>query len=199
MASQIKQFADRHKLPAQNAASTTTASSTSAKVSFTAIHCSYSTTTTVPTQATASATGTPTTPYKSSVETTPADPMLTSAKTAEFWPAISQTLSTTNPGPTTWPQPRPTLSGGISSGRMSGTPSQIARSDDGSALASDDTRSRNKNTPGHQSMRRTIQDLVASVDPNVKIEPEVEDVSICCACRLSSAECDMVPAFAIHR
>ena len=27
-------------------------------------------------------------------------------------------------------------------------------------------------------MRRTIQDLVASVDPNVKIEPEVEDVSI---------------------
>lgn len=26
-------------------------------------------------------------------------------------------------------------------------------------------------------MRRTIQDLVASVDPNVKIEPEVEDVS----------------------
>lgn len=27
-------------------------------------------------------------------------------------------------------------------------------------------------------MRRTIQDLVASVDPNVKIEPEVEDVSV---------------------
>lgn len=26
-------------------------------------------------------------------------------------------------------------------------------------------------------MRRTIQDLVASVDPSVKIEPEVEDVS----------------------
>lgn len=25
-------------------------------------------------------------------------------------------------------------------------------------------------------MRRTIQDLVSSVDPNVKIEPEVEDV-----------------------
>lgn len=25
-------------------------------------------------------------------------------------------------------------------------------------------------------MRRTIQDLVASVDPNVKIDPEVEDV-----------------------
>jgi hypothetical protein len=26
-------------------------------------------------------------------------------------------------------------------------------------------------------MRRTIQDLVASVDPNVKVESEVEDVS----------------------
>lgn len=128
-------------------------------------------------QPTASATGTPATPYKSGIETAPADRMLTSAKDAEFWSPISQTLSTTNPGPTTWPQPRPTLSGGIPSGRMSGTPAQIARSDDGSALPSDDTRARNKNTPGHQSMRRTIQDLVASVDPNVKVEPEVEDVS----------------------
>lgn len=45
-------------------------------------------------------------------------------------------------------------------------------------LALDDNRSRRKNTPGDQSMRRTIQDLVASVDPNVKIEPEVEDVRL---------------------
>jgi hypothetical protein len=44
-------------------------------------------------------------------------------------------------------------------------------------LSLDDHRSRRKNTPGDLSMRRTIQDLVASVDPNVKIEPEVEDVS----------------------
>jgi transcription initiation factor TFIID subunit 12 len=28
-------------------------------------------------------------------------------------------------------------------------------------------------------MRRSIQDLVSSVDPNVRIEPEVEDVSHC--------------------
>lgn len=27
-------------------------------------------------------------------------------------------------------------------------------------------------------MRRSIQDLVASIDPNVKIEPEVEDVCV---------------------
>jgi len=41
----------------------------------------------------------------------------------------------------------------------------------------DDHRTRKRNTPGDQSMRRTIQDLVSSIDPNVKIEPEVEDVS----------------------
>lgn len=58
-----------------------------------------------------------------------------------------------------------------------GTPAQVARaSEDASMLSLDDNRSRRKNTSGDQSMRRTIQDLVASVDPNVKIEPEVEDV-----------------------
>lgn len=59
-----------------------------------------------------------------------------------------------------------------------GTPAQVARPpDDPSILTADDGRTRRKNTPGDQSMRRTIQDLVSSVDPNVKIEPEVEDVS----------------------
>lgn len=59
-----------------------------------------------------------------------------------------------------------------------GTPAQISRgADDASSLTLDDGRVRTrKNTPGDQSMRRTIQDLVSSVDPNVKIEPEVEDV-----------------------
>jgi len=36
---------------------------------------------------------------------------------------------------------------------------------------------RRKNTAGDQSMRRSIQDLVSSIDPSVKIEPDVEDVS----------------------
>ena len=57
-----------------------------------------------------------------------------------------------------------------------GTPSQIARGDDGTMLTLDDSRARRKNTPGDQSMRRSIQDLVTSIDPNVRIEPEVEDV-----------------------
>lgn len=34
-----------------------------------------------------------------------------------------------------------------------------------------------KMTPADQSMRRTIQDLVSSIDPNVKVEADVEDVS----------------------
>lgn len=38
------------------------------------------------------------------------------------------------------------------------------------------TRQSRKNSTSETSMRRTIQDLVSSIDPNVKIEPEVEDV-----------------------
>lgn len=34
-----------------------------------------------------------------------------------------------------------------------------------------------KMTPADQSMRKSIQELVSSIDPNVKVEPEVEDVS----------------------
>lgn len=60
-----------------------------------------------------------------------------------------------------------------------GTPAQIARpADDASTLTLDETRARRKNAPGDQAMRRSIQDLVSSIDPNVKIEPEVEDVRV---------------------
>ncbi|KAJ8518133.1 hypothetical protein ONZ45_g4750 [Pleurotus djamor] len=93
---------------------------------------------------------------------------------------INPTLNTTNPGPVAWAsaqQGRPTLTGGIAGGRVSGTPAQIARQpDDPTLLTVDEHRNRRKTTPGDQSMRRSIQDLVASIDPNVKIEPEVEDL-----------------------
>ena len=36
--------------------------------------------------------------------------------------------------------------------------------------------SRRKSTSGDASMRRSIQGLAFSMDPNIKIEPEVEDV-----------------------
>ena len=58
-----------------------------------------------------------------------------------------------------------------------GAPPQVAKQED-STLNLDDGRTRRKNSPGDQSMRRSIQDLVSSIDPNVKIEPEVEDVRI---------------------
>lgn len=61
--------------------------------------------------------------------------------------------------------------------RSIGTPAQIGRTpEDVTMLNLDDNRTRKRNTPGDQSMRRTVQDLVSSIDPNVKIDPEVEDV-----------------------
>lgn len=57
-------------------------------------------------------------------------------------------------------------------------------------FVSDDSRTRRKNTPGEQSMRRSIQDLVSSIDPNVKIESEVEDVRVCFRCSCAAGAND---------
>jgi hypothetical protein len=42
------------------------------------------------------------------------------ATSVDFYPTINSTLNTTNPGPVQWTQTRPTLTGGIAGGRMSG-------------------------------------------------------------------------------
>ncbi|KZT63881.1 hypothetical protein DAEQUDRAFT_733365 [Daedalea quercina L-15889] len=106
-------------------------------------------------------------------------PFLNAAPSTDSYP-ISSTPTISNPGPVQWQtaqQGRPTLTGGVAGGRISGTPAQLTRpSDDATLLSTDDNRTRRKNTPGDQSMRRSIQDLVSSIDPNVKIEPEVEDL-----------------------
>jgi len=69
------------------------------------------------------------------------------------------------------------MSGGLAGGRMSGTPAHIARgSEDTSMLGTNDTTHRRKNSANDQSMRRSIQELAFSIDPNVKIDPEVEEL-----------------------
>ncbi|KAF7311412.1 Transcription initiation factor TFIID subunit 12 [Mycena kentingensis (nom. inval.)] len=93
---------------------------------------------------------------------------------------ISNTLSVSNTPAAGWPTSRPTLTGGHAMGRIAGTPSQYAREEPLPITFTADhrtaTQQPRKTTPGDMSMRRTIHDLVASVDPNVKIEPEVEDL-----------------------
>ncbi|KAF5359006.1 hypothetical protein D9758_004873 [Tetrapyrgos nigripes] len=155
---QLKQFADKHKNPAKtngNAAAGPSKPGTPAP-------------------------GTPTASspaFKSGVEAQPTLASLATVPTAnESAYPISATLNSSNPGPVQWAQPRPTLTGGIPGGRVSGTPAQMSRTEDNTPLTIDDNRARAKNTPADQSMRRTIQDLVSSIDPNVKIEPEVEDL-----------------------
>jgi len=99
------------------------------------------------------------------------------ANSKEAYP-ISATLNPTNPGPVPWPTAatgRPTLSGGITAGRIMGTPSALKNPSE-DPWATDETSSRRKSTPGDASMRRSIQDLVLSIDPTIKIEPEVEDL-----------------------
>ncbi|KAF8655327.1 hypothetical protein AX16_003100 [Volvariella volvacea WC 439] len=163
------------------AGATTLPASTPGASTSTASVQPISVTTTAPTAAAASATPTTTThpALRAGTEASTPAPSFAWTNPADGYPAIGQNLSyLRDPGPVQWQATRPTLSGGIASGRVSGTPAQIAKNTDdaGSSLNLDDGRSRRKNTPGDQSMRRTIQDLVASVDPNVKIEPEVEDL-----------------------
>lgn len=58
--------------------------------------------------------------FKAGHETGSQTPSLGTTNPADFYPTINQTLSSTNPGPVQWTQTRPTLTGGIPSGRVSG-------------------------------------------------------------------------------
>ncbi|KAI0645749.1 transcription initiation factor TFIID subunit A-domain-containing protein [Trametes meyenii] len=148
---QLKQYADKHK--AANSAST-------------------STTTQAPQPASVPVAANPAFKHQTQAPFLSANPTVPAP--------ISSTLSSTPQTPVQWQpaqQGRPSLTGGIPSGRVSGAPPQVAKpQDDTTVLTLDDNRSRRKSTPGDQSMRRSIQDLVSSIDPNVKIEPEVEDL-----------------------
>lgn len=115
--------------------------------------------------------------FKSSVDESPF--LFSASNDASAYP-ISQSLNTANPGPVPWGPARSSLTGGNATGRISGTPAQVAREEPLPLSFTPDHRTQpRKNAPGDLSMRRTIHDLVASVDPNVKIEPEVEDVRAC--------------------
>ncbi|KAJ3759579.1 transcription initiation factor TFIID subunit A-domain-containing protein [Lentinula raphanica] len=171
---QLKVFADKHK--------TNTAANGASKVSLVP-------STPAPTSAPPSQSSTPHPGFRMPSEALPTLASLqtsTSANGNDSTYPISATLTPMTPttGAAQWTQARPTLTGGLSSGRVVGAPPQVARPGDASTLLTlDDTRpglggsaGRRKNTPADQSMRRSIQDLVASIDPNVKVEPEVEDL-----------------------
>jgi len=116
---------------------------------------------------------------KSPVEDTSNGPAL-SAEPQFFYP-LSNNVQPPRTDPQSWPtnySQRPTLSGGLASGLIAGAPTIISRGqEDVTVLLSGDLRHGPKKNPqAEHQMRRTIQDLVASIDPTVKILPEVEDL-----------------------
>ncbi|KAH9947573.1 transcription initiation factor TFIID subunit A-domain-containing protein [Amylocystis lapponica] len=157
---QLKEYADKHKASAMNG----TGASMSAQGAPMAQQAPLQAPTAIP-------------PANPAFKTSNPSPFLSASSPTDTYP-ISSTPNINNPGPVPWQsahQGRPTLTGGIPSGRVSGTPAQIQRAGEDS-LTMEDNRTRRKNSPGDQSMRRTIQDLVSSIDPNVKVEPEVEEL-----------------------
>ncbi|PIL35821.1 hypothetical protein GSI_01481 [Ganoderma sinense ZZ0214-1] len=166
---QLKSYADKHKANQAAAAAAAAATSTSTAPA-------QGTSTTAPAAGSSAAVPAPTA-ATAAFKTANPGPFLAASPASDGYP-ISQTPSVTPQGPVQWQpaqQGRPSLTGGIPSGRISGAPPQVAKPED-AVLPLDDSRTRRKNTPGDQSMRRSIQDLVSSIDPNVKIEPEVEDL-----------------------
>ncbi|THH13164.1 hypothetical protein EW146_g7026 [Bondarzewia mesenterica] len=162
---QLKEYADKHKAATMAAAGTPVASGSQAGGTSSSAQAGPSKAATL---------GPPHAAFKGTSPT----PLLSSAPSSQDAYPISQTVSAPSTAAVSWPlatQGRPTLTGGTAAGRVAGTPVLMKPTTE-EVFTADDTRSRRKSTPGDQSMRRSIQDLVSSLDPNVKIEPEVEDL-----------------------
>ncbi|KAG8884400.1 Transcription initiation factor TFIID subunit 12 [Tulasnella sp. 331] len=96
---------------------------------------------------------------------------------------IPTELTSASPGPQDWPNtrgPRPSLSQGLAtSSSIMGLPTHVAKpADTLDALGAlnEGFKKDATLTANDLQMRRTIKDLVASIDPNVKIDPDVEDI-----------------------
>ncbi|KAG8925211.1 Transcription initiation factor TFIID subunit 12 [Tulasnella sp. 408] len=98
---------------------------------------------------------------------------------------VTPNLSIVNPGAQPWPTvagPRPTLTQGLAtSSSFMGLPTHVAKPPDtqdalgalNEGFKKDGAAAGNSTDP---QMRKTIKDLVASIDPNVKIDADVEDI-----------------------
>ncbi|PVG03075.1 hypothetical protein CPB86DRAFT_779960 [Serendipita vermifera] len=82
-----------------------------------------------------------------------------------------------DPGPVAWPSVRPTLTGGVPTGLQNGTPSLIqAPMDDPSMFLPDIRPTSLRKTPAEQHVRKKMQELVSTVDPNVKVDADAEEL-----------------------